>query len=316
VAAGEAINRPAPQSGDAGEDLTAWQQKIAGLIERLTHDLPVDRAERSHEQNGRWLLAHTLDWHRRENKAVWWDYYRLSALSTDELLDERVGLSGLTLVGTVGGTLKAPIHRYSFPPQETDLRGGEDLRLIGGEKFGKVEAISLESWTVDIKKRKDTANVHPEAVFAHDIVDSEVQAEALVRLGDYVAKHGLLSEGPHQAARDLVMMAAPRLGGEVFKRADETTLAAAMRIAPHLEGVLPIQGPPGAGKTHIGARMICTLAKDGKTVGVTANSHKVIRNVLDQVLKAAPESRFRKSCSTGDPTHEHHDGCGVEEGAC
>ena len=210
VAAGKTIDRPAPQSGEAGEDLSAWQQKIAALIERLTHDVPVDPAERSQEQHGRWLLAHILDWHRRENKAVWWDYYRLSALSADELLDERAGLSGLTLVGTVGGTLKAPIHRYSFPPQETDLRGGEDLRLIGGEKFGKVEAISLESWTVDIKKRKDTADVHPEAVFAHDIVDSQVQAEALVRLGDYVAEHGLLSEGPYQAARDLLMVAAPR----------------------------------------------------------------------------------------------------------
>ena len=296
VAAGEAINRPAPQSGEAGEDLTAWQQRIADLIEQLTHDVPVDRAERSHEQHGRWLLAHILDWHRRENKAVWWDYYRLSALSADELLDERAGLSGLALVGTIGGTLKAPIHRYSFPPQETDLRGGEDLRLIGGEKLGKVKAISLESWTVDIKKRKDAADIHPEAVFAHDIVNSQVQAEALVRLGDYVAKHGLLSEGPHQAARDLLMVAAPRLGGEAFKRGNETTLAAAMRIAPRLEGVFPIQGPSGAGKTHIGARMICTLAQNGKTVGVTANSHKVIRNVLDQILKAAPECGASVEC--------------------
>ena len=289
VAAGEAIDRPAPQSGEAGEDLSAWQQKVADLIGRLTHNVPVDRTERSQEQHGRWLLAHILDWHRRENKAVWWDYYRLSALSADELLDEKAGLSGLTLVGAVGGTLKAPIHRYSFLPQETDLRGGEDLRRMGGENFGKVEDISLESLTVDIKKRKDTANVHPEAVFAHNIVDTQVQAEALVRLGDYVAEHGLLSEGPHQATRDLLMVAAPRMGGEVFKRADETTLAAAIRIAPRLDGVFPIQGPPGAGKTHIGARMICMLAQDGKTLGVTANSHKVIRNLLDQVLKAAPE---------------------------
>ena len=34
--------------------------------------------------------------------------------------------------------------------------------------------------------------------------------------------------------------------------------------------------------------MICTLTQDGKTVGITANSHKVIRNILDEVLRAAP----------------------------
>ena len=39
VAAGQAICRPAPQSGEAGEDLTAWQQKIAELIPRSTFAL-------------------------------------------------------------------------------------------------------------------------------------------------------------------------------------------------------------------------------------------------------------------------------------
>jgi predicted RecB family nuclease len=288
VVAGATIERPESQSGDAGEDLTAWQQKIAGLVERLTQDVPVDRAERSHEQHGRWLLSHILDWHRRENKATWWECYRLSELSADELLDERAGLSGLSFVGTIGGTQKAPIDRYRFPPQDTDLRGGEDLRRIGGEKFGKVDSISLEDRTVDIKKRKDTANVHTEAVFAHDVVDDEVLAEALVRLGEYVSEHGLLGDGPHQSARELLVLAAPRIGGEPFKRTDETPLGAAIRIAPHVQGVFPIQGPPGSGKTHIGARMICTLTQDGKTVGITANSHKVIRNILDEVLRAAP----------------------------
>jgi hypothetical protein len=165
VAAGATIERPLPRSGEAGEDLSAWQLKIAALIERLTYNVPIDPAERSREQHARWILAHILDWHRREDKAAWWEYFRLSALSSDELLDERAALSGLTYIGLVGGTVKAPIHRYRFPPQETELRGDEDLRQLGGQKFGKVESISLDDRTIHIKKRQDTANVHPEAVF-------------------------------------------------------------------------------------------------------------------------------------------------------
>ena len=70
-----------------------------------------------------------------------------------------------------------------------------------------------------------------------------------------------------------------------------------MRIAPHLGGgVFPVQGPPGAGKTHIGARMICTLAQSGKKIGITANSHKVIRNILDEVIEAADELGASVEC--------------------
>jgi uncharacterized protein len=162
--------------------------------------------------------------------------------------------------------------------------------MLGGAKFGLVEAISSEDRTVDIKKRRDTADVHPEAVFAHQVVDQQVLAHALVRLGEYVAANGLLGNGPYQTARDILMVAAPRTGGEGLKGTDETSLAAAMRMAPHLSGgVFPIQGPPGAGKTHIGARMICVLAQRGKRIRVTANSHKVIRNLLDEVIEAAEE---------------------------
>jgi hypothetical protein len=88
----------------------------------------------------------------------------------------------------------------------------------------------------------------------------------------------------------------PSTRGEALKRADETSLVAAMRLAPHLNGVLPIQGPPGAGKTHIGARMICTLAHTGKSIGITASSHKVMRNVLDEVLDATPELGASVQC--------------------
>ena len=221
VEAGAIIKRPVPKEGEAGEDLTAWQQEIAALIARLTHDVPIEPAQQSSEQRARWLLAHILDWHHREDKAAWWEYYRLSDLSADDLLDERAGLSGLSFIETVGGTAKAPIHRYGFPPQDTDFRGEEDLRNVGGAKFGKVEAISLEDRTVDIKKRQDTANVHPEAVFAHHIVGTQVLADALVRIGKYVADHGIVGDGLYRAARDLLMVASPQTGGEELKRSGE-----------------------------------------------------------------------------------------------
>src|SRR6516164_297596 len=290
VDAGAVIERPLPRLGDASQDLTDWQQKIAALIHRLTDGVPVDIAERNTEQHAKWLLAYILDWHRREEKAAWWEYFRLCDLSADELLEERAALSGLTFVDAVGGTAKAPIHRYSFPLQDTDLRGDEDLRSLGGARFGKVEAISLEHRTIDIKKRQDTASLHPEAVFAHLIVPSQVLAEALVRLGEYVADSGMTRDGRYQPARDLLLLARPRVGGQALKGVDETTLAATMRIAPHLDGgVFPVQGPPGAGKTYTGARMICVLAQSGKKIGITANSHKVIRNILDEVIEAADE---------------------------
>jgi uncharacterized protein len=53
---------------------------------------------------------------------------------------------------------------------------------------------------------------------------------------------------------------------------------------------MPIQGPPGSGKTFTGAKMICALVKEGRRVGVTATSHKVIRNLLEAVAKEAAKS--------------------------
>ena len=61
-------------------------------------------------------------------------------------------------------------------------------------------------------------------------------------------------------------------------------------------GVLPIQGPPGTGKTHTGGRMICALIRAGKKVGITANSHSVIRNLIDAAVKAADREDLDLRC--------------------
>jgi len=190
------VPRPETPTGDPSEDLSAWQEKINALIAQLTDGVPPDVIERTPEEHARWLLAHSLDWHRREQKAVWWEYFRLRDLGADDLLDERAGLSGLSFIGVSGGTARAPIHRYRFPPQETEFRGGENLHNIGGNKLGTIHDISLEERWVDVKKRGDSVDIHPDAVFAHNVIDADVLADALVRIGDYVAKHGMEGDVP------------------------------------------------------------------------------------------------------------------------
>jgi hypothetical protein len=107
--------------------------------------------------------------------------------------------------------------------------------------------------------------IQRETVFAHSYVDAKVMAEALLRIGTYVAERGLRGEGPYQAARDLLLREPPRTGGQPLHRAGETAVDAAVRICAGLTGgILPIQGPPGAGKTYTGAQMICELVRRGR----------------------------------------------------
>jgi hypothetical protein len=37
------------------------------------------------EERASWLLAQMLEWHRREQKSAWWEYFRICELSEDEL---------------------------------------------------------------------------------------------------------------------------------------------------------------------------------------------------------------------------------------
>lgn len=295
ISDGASIERPAGESPEPTKEISERQRRVAALVETLTQDIPADAASRTAEQQARLILAHTLDWHRRELKSVWWEYFRLSDLTVDELLDERAALSGLEFVQEIGSTKKVPIHRYRFPAQDTDLRPRDKLCMQGGADLGRIEDISYEDRTIDIKKRMDTAAIHPLAVFEHDVVGTDEQADALMRLGVYVAENGLEGHGRYQAARDLLLRRPPVV--TPVRTPGETTLTAATRLAPQLlTGVLPIQGPPGAGKTYTAAHMICELVRAGRKIGITANSHKVIRHLLDDVVKAAYELKVDLSC--------------------
>ncbi|HZJ13224.1 MAG TPA: TM0106 family RecB-like putative nuclease, partial [Methyloceanibacter sp.] len=173
VAEGAVIERPVAGDGDPSAAISDWQKRIEPVIAGLVAGVPANPEERTAEQQARWMLASLIDWHRREDKATWWEYFRLRDLSAEELMEERAALAGLSFIEAAGGTVKAPIHRYSFPQQDTDLRGGASLHSLGGDKLGTLDGISADTRTADIKKRKDSADTHPPAAFAHDFIDKK-----------------------------------------------------------------------------------------------------------------------------------------------
>ena len=287
---GKEIQRPDPSDAQASESLTERQEMIAELASRIAGDVPVSEEDRDGEQQARWVLANILDWHRREGKAVWWECFRLRELTAEELLDEQASLGGLKFIREAGGTARVPVHRYSYPVQENSLRGGEELKSCGGDDLGRLATVDAQNRTIDIKKMGKTSEVHPEAVFAHDIVRTDSLKESLVQIGRHVAESGIEGEGAYRVARSLLLREPPRLDCKPVRSPGETALDAALRIVRKPDfGVLPIQGPPGSGKTYTGGRLICELVRSGARVGIVANSHKVIVNLLAAAMEAADE---------------------------
>ncbi|MGH2375619.1 MAG: TM0106 family RecB-like putative nuclease [bacterium] len=304
---GQPVPRPTARVSEPSPDLTETQRRVAALAARLTDGVPADPADRSPEQQGRWLLAQLLSWHRREEKSTWWEFFHLMGLNADQLVEEGDPLGGLEPDGPIGEptgkkTMKQ-VWRYRYPEQDHDIRAGMDVfdpALAQARpnaapwdwQVGTVESIDVAARTVDVKRPIGPGTSHPTALVPLVLYQTREQQAALMRIGEWVADHGLeRPDGPYLAGRDLVLGLPPRVGQsprEPLKRAGETALDAARRLILALErGTLAIQGPPGSGKTYTGARMIAELLRAGRTVGICATSHKVIGLLLEEAIKAA-----------------------------
>ncbi len=309
--------------------LDGAQQGVADLVAALTANVPVDEAERSPEQHARWLLAQLLDWHRREDKAFWWRFFELCGMTDEELVDEREALGAITFDADLGPDKDSVLERYRFPIQDHGMKVGREVvnpesvkpgegRKMSFRACGVVTEIDEIGQTITI--RRGAAGLRmgsPTALIPYDIVRTPEQRAALQRVATWVLANGIDgagtggSPGPYRGARDLLLRRGPRGAGISggLAQVGESQLDAAVRLGLAIrDGTLAIQGPPGSGKTFTGAKMIVELVREGRRIGVTANSHKVIGNMLDAIAKAArtadPRSivRIGQKPGTGDET--------------
>ncbi len=264
--------------------------ELQALREHLIKDIPVDPNERNAAQQAQFLLGHMLEFHRREEKATWWEFFRLRDLQEDELSLERKALTGLTFLA-VTNPKKAPVIQYAFAEQDVDARDGEDVYDTDGNKIGTVNAVDHNARTIDITHRSDSAEKRPSTVYFHSYINPKEIRESLKRLGQHVLTNGLAPTSPYTSALRLLTLQPPGKSGQPLRKENEDIVEAAKRIALDLDGdVLAIQGPPGAGKTFTGGEIIHALVAAGKTVGITAVGHKVIHNLLEQADASAQES--------------------------
>jgi predicted RecB family nuclease len=297
---GQPMPRP-PIHPEAEEParLTEGQRRAAELVAALTVGVPPEPAERTPEQAATWLLAQLLDWHRREDRAFWWRFFELAGMTDEELVEQREPLGKIELIEDLGvvNHLGTRHQTFRFPLQDHAVKKGkevvnpETVQETISEPCGEVIELDEVNLTVTLKRtKKQLAKGNPKALIPHEHFQTGVINASLIKIAEWVLANGIDADGPYRAARDLLLRRPPgrTRTPEPLRGPDETTLEAAIRLAPTIDGAaLAIQGPPGSGKTYTAARMIVELVRQGRRVGVTANSHKVIGHALDVIHEQA-----------------------------
>ncbi len=291
-------------------------------------------AERTPDQQALALLAAAVGYHRREEKPYWWAHFDRLVSDPAEWTDrrgtfvvERADVATgwhlpprartvrrvLRLVGRLepGATIApgAEVCAVYDPPVPDGLVVAADGGRGWTDKV-QVTAVAAEG---DGAAARDVVVVTERAGQGqpgHDALpmalgpgrppDASGIAAAVRRLAEQVADHlelvGVV-DLPDHPALDLLRRRPPGTGPDGLPPGtDAAAITAALLDLPDDDGrCLAVQGPPGTGKTRTGARVIATLVERGWRIGVVAQSHAVVENLLDAVAAAGvPRERLGK----------------------
>jgi predicted RecB family nuclease len=248
-------------------------------------------AARLHDA-GHQLLGDLVGWHRREDRPAWWEVFRLKTLDREDLIEDGTALGGLSEPTYLRAEKRSHLFEFSFPPQETKLSVGNDVRdtataLPAGSLF------ELDALAGRVVLKTTASDPRPRGFGPAGPLQTVTQREAIQATGDDVL-----------AGRDCLGQALieRRVPAGTRLREGETTTQAIVRLGLALDGeVLAIQGPPGSGKTTAAAVLIRELLDAGKTVGVTGTSHAVIGNILKAVGRPAMQKcKADEHCGSDD----------------
>ncbi len=259
------------------------------------------------------LAGELLEYHRREAKPAWWWYFRRCDMTPEELVEDSESIGSLEPDGSAPlEDKKSLVHGFRFPVQQHRLDPGDEVHDPMERSFaGNIVELDSVEGTLTLRRGPKLAETRlPKALIPGGAWQTRAQREALMRFARSLEGEASLapSEGryPHL---EKILRREPPLGGA---RVQRETLDDMRQLVEEVEGsYLFVQGPPGAGKTWTGARLVTHLISRGRRVAIASQSHKAIHKLLSEIEAAAEaEGVFFRGLkkSTGDNPETVYEG--------
>ncbi|WNM57870.1 TM0106 family RecB-like putative nuclease [Candidatus Nitrospira allomarina] len=240
------------------------------------------------------ILADVVDFHRREEKPMWWRMFDRATATPEELRDDPACLQGICAVGPPMPEKLSLVQEYRFDPsQECKLTSGDKSKVMFTHNLdAKFTLLELDTSTgsLSLKIGKKALSEKFLGAFPSQgslLPDEHVSATAIqLALTEVVTRH--LSRNLNAPVTALLNRMPPVTP---LQQNSESPTETAKRVAGSMGGgCLVIQGPPGTGKTFTASQVITSLLTSGKKIGVASNSHKAVMNLLTACGEAAQES--------------------------
>ena len=271
---------------------------------KALHDRLLDQAETESLDNPKQAqltenLAWMLEFHRRESKPLFWKLFdRLGS-------DEMELFNDLDCLAICERTDRVPFksspkarnlsYEYRFNPEQEFKGASSNFYVLGLEtsegknaKVGFVaEESDLENGLIVLKAKDEPPSMV--SLIPDEYISTDIISGALFRtVAEY--EQGLFRQ-KKSAIMDFLMGIKPRIlnhrGGDIVSSKEpDARLEQVITAIGNLDSsYLPIQGPPGAGKTYTAKQAIAHLLKSGAKIGISSNSHKAINNLLLSTAK-------------------------------
>lgn len=264
----------------------------------LCSGIPESENERTEQDHHRLLTYQLLDYHRREQKPEWWAYFDRIDMTEAELIEDVECIGAATLDREVEREKVKASYRYTyrFPLQETKLRGPKAMDLWSAKSLSNLQVQHGEgrlTFTLGAKSEApDVLALGPDRPVGYDVI-----VDAVFRYAASLRDAQANAASRFAAIDDLLRRRLPRIhcvpaGQALVDEAEPLLPQVVKAVLGMQETTLFLQGPPGAGKTYTGSRVILALLQAGKRVGVSSNSHHAINNLLRAVEAAATEQDF------------------------